>query len=88
MATYNYRALDSSGRERKGELEAANKKGAITLIRKMSLFPTKLKWIQGEEINSPNMSTTCGDSKTSESAGTTLEKALLFPEDSFCCKHK
>jgi type IV pilus assembly protein PilC len=43
MATFQYEALDAKGQEVKAEIEALNSKEAISKIRNMGYFPTKVK---------------------------------------------
>lgn len=43
MATFSYEAMDSQGNEVKGEVEALSNEEAISKIRNMDYFPTKVK---------------------------------------------
>jgi type IV pilus assembly protein PilC len=43
MATFQYEAMDAKGQEVKAEIEALNSKEAISKIRNMGYFPTKVK---------------------------------------------
>src|SRR5512140_3182149 len=43
MATFQYEALDAKGQEVKAEIDALNNKEAISKIRNMGYFPTKVK---------------------------------------------
>ena len=43
MATFQYEALDAKGQEVKAEIEALNNKEAISKIRNLGYFPTKVK---------------------------------------------
>ena len=43
MATFQYEALDGKGQEVKAEIEALNNKEAVSKIRNMGYFPTKVK---------------------------------------------
>jgi type IV pilus assembly protein PilC len=43
MATFQYEALDAKGQEVKAEVEALNSKEAISKIRNLGYFPTKVK---------------------------------------------
>ncbi|MDO8304040.1 MAG: type II secretion system F family protein [Sedimentisphaerales bacterium] len=43
MATFQYEALDAKGQEIKAEIEALNNKEAISKIRNLGYFPTKVK---------------------------------------------
>ena len=42
MPKYNYVAMDSRGKETKGTLEVASQNEAITRVKEMGLFPTKI----------------------------------------------
>ncbi len=42
MPLYNYTALDSKGKEKEGTLEGANQNEAITRLKEMGFFPTKV----------------------------------------------
>ncbi len=43
MATFSYEAMDSQGKEVKGEVEALSNEEAISKIRNMDYFPTRVK---------------------------------------------
>jgi len=43
MATYQYEAMNATGQEQKGEIEAVTTEEAISKIREQGLFPTKVK---------------------------------------------
>jgi len=43
MPVFQYRALDSNGKEVKAEIEALSSKEAISKIRNKGLFPTKVR---------------------------------------------
>lgn len=43
MATFHYEALDAKGQEVKADIEALNNKEAISKIRNLGYFPTKVK---------------------------------------------
>src|SRR4029079_14588788 len=42
MPKYNYVAMDSRGKESKGTLEVATQNEAISRVKEMGLFPTKI----------------------------------------------
>src|SRR4029079_5088313 len=42
MPKYNYVAMDSHGKETKGTLEVATQNEAISRVKEMGLFPTKI----------------------------------------------
>src|SRR5664279_4534847 len=42
MPKYNYVAMDQKGKETKGTLEVASQNEAITRVKEMGLFPTKI----------------------------------------------
>ena len=42
MPKFNYVAMDSRGKETKGTLEVTNQNEAITRVKEMGLFPTKV----------------------------------------------
>jgi len=42
MPKYNYEAMDSAGKQSKGTLEVASQNEAITRLKDMNLFPTKI----------------------------------------------
>ena len=42
MPKYNYVAMDQKGKETKGTLEVATQNEAITRVKEMGLFPTKI----------------------------------------------
>src|ERR1700746_3324292 len=42
MPKYNYVAMDPHGKETKGTLEVATQNEAITRVKEMGLFPTKI----------------------------------------------
>ena len=42
MPKYNYVAMDSRGKETKGTLEVATQNEAISRVKEMGLFPTKI----------------------------------------------
>ena len=49
MPEYKYRALNDSGREITGTLEAPDKKAAISDLRDQGLFPTTVQSLAGDE---------------------------------------
>jgi type IV pilus assembly protein PilC len=51
MATFNYTAVDSSGKQTTGSIEAANTTEATTLIKQKGFFPTNV--VQGTAASSP-----------------------------------
>ena len=42
MPRYNYIALDTHGKETKGTIEVASQNEAISRVKEMGLFPTKI----------------------------------------------
>ena len=42
MARFQYTAMDSNGKERKGSVEAENEQEATQQLKQMGLFPTSL----------------------------------------------
>ena len=42
MPKYNYVALDARGNETKGNIETASQNEAISRVKEMGLFPTKI----------------------------------------------
>ena len=42
MPRFNYVAMDSRGKETKGTLEVSNQNEAISRVKEMGLFPTKV----------------------------------------------
>ena len=42
MPKFNYVAMDSRGKETKGSLEVANQNEAISRLKEMGYFPTKV----------------------------------------------
>ncbi len=47
MPLYSYTALDSKGKEKEGTLEGANQNEAITRLKEMGFFPTKVIEVKG-----------------------------------------
>src|SRR5437016_2691828 len=60
MPKYNYVAMDQKGKETKGTLEVATQNEAITRVKEMGLFPTKIVEIDKakEKSASPQQSKT------------------------------
>ena len=48
MPKYNYVAMDSRGKETKGTLEVTSQNEAITRVKEMGLFPTKIVEVEKE----------------------------------------
>ena len=49
MPQYLYTAMDGSGREQKGKLNAANEEAATLALKSKGLFPTSLKVANKDE---------------------------------------
>ena len=43
MATFQFEAMNAQGKEEKGEIEALSSEEAISKIRNMGFFPTKIR---------------------------------------------
>jgi hypothetical protein len=52
MPEYKYRALNASGEEVTGTLDAVDKKSAISDLRSRGLFPTRVQSLSGDEPSS------------------------------------
>ena len=50
MGNFKYQALDSKGREVSDFIEASNNKEAISKIRRMGLFPTKVRGVSDGQV--------------------------------------
>jgi type IV pilus assembly protein PilC len=49
MPTYSYVAMDNKGKETKGTLDAANQSEALTRLKEMNYFPTKVVEVEKKE---------------------------------------
>ena len=49
MPKFNYVAMDSRGKETKGSLDVANQNEAISRLKEMGYFPTKVTEAAGEK---------------------------------------
>ena len=49
MPKYSYVAMDSRGKETKGTLEVASQNEAITRVKEMGFFPTKIVEVEKEK---------------------------------------
>ena len=47
MPTYQYSAMDASGKERKGTTDAANEAEVTAILKEQGMFPTSIKLAQG-----------------------------------------
>ena len=54
MATFQYIAKDSSGGERRGTIEAADRNAAISAVRAQGLLPTALGEVKGSSAPPPS----------------------------------
>mgnify|MGYP001793615396 CR=1 FL=1 len=57
MPKYNYVAMDQKGKETKGTLEVATQNEAITRVKEMGLFPTKIVEIDKAKEKADSKST-------------------------------
>jgi len=62
MPKFNYVAMDSRGKETKGTLEVTNQNEAITRVKEMGLFPTKV--VEADKTKDKNEPKTKGGAKT------------------------
>ena len=51
MPKYSYVAMDSRGKENKGTLEVASQNEAITRVKEMGFFPTKIVEVEKEKAD-------------------------------------
>ena len=49
MPLYQYAAMDATGKERKGQKEAANEEAVTAFLKDQGLFPTSIKQIRKVE---------------------------------------
>jgi type IV pilus assembly protein PilC len=63
MPKFNYVAMDARGKETKGTLEVTNQNEAITRVKEMGLFPTKI--VETEKVKAEKKSKTAAKSPKS-----------------------
>ena len=50
MPLYQYAAMDATGRERKGQKEAANEEAVTAFLKEQGMFPTSIKQVRKVEV--------------------------------------
>ena len=76
MPKYSYVAMDSRGKETKGTLEVANQNEAISRVKEMGFFPTKIVEVDKEK---PDKKAVKGGAKPAgKVAGKKKGKAMEF----------
>ena len=63
MPTYQYSAMDSSGKERKGTTEAANEAEVTAILKEQGMFPTSIKLAHGVKLTKKSGSGAGGKAK-------------------------
>ncbi len=80
MGNFKYQALDSKGREVSDFIEAVNSKEAISKIRRMGLFPTKVRGVSAAQVEDAKTNEALTSDEDSSSPG------YLFGIKRYKCK--
>jgi type IV pilus assembly protein PilC len=78
MPTYQYTAMDSSGKEKKGKMDAANEDAVANALKEQGMFPTSIKAGKG---GAKKKAASSGGKKSGLSMNLNLGPVVIKPKD-------